>query len=141
MFGPVVVARYVDGVEGQNLVAEADIIEPILLPDKGIWHPLAPRVFDDITDYQEWYNTEHAPLAGIDVATAPTVGLILQKSHINTKDECHYVSMIAELEARGARVVCIYSGGLDFSGPVNEYFYAKGSSEAEVRKEIERQER
>jgi len=124
--------KYVDGVEGKNLVAEADIIEPILLPDKGIWHPLAPRVFDDITEYQEWYNTEHAPLAGIDVATAPTVGVILQKSHINTKDECHYVSMIAELEARGARVVCIYSGGLDFSGPVNEYFYAKGSSEAEV---------
>lgn len=32
------------------------------------------------------------------------VGLVLQKSHINTKDECHYVALVAELEARGAKV-------------------------------------
>ena len=31
--------------------------------------------------------------------------------------------MIAELESLGARVVAIYSGGLDFSGPVEEYLY------------------
>ena len=35
--------------------------------------------------------------------------------HINTGDAGHYVSLISELEARGAKVVCIYSGGLDFS--------------------------
>ena len=29
-------------------------------------------------------------------------------------------------------MICIYSGGLDFSGPVNEFFYAAGSSSAEV---------
>lgn len=124
--------NYVTGVNGMDLVNAEDIVDPILLPDKGIWHPLAPVVFEDVTEYLTWYNEEHAPAAGIDVSTAPTVGLILQKSHINTKDECHYISMIAELESRGARVICIYSGGLDFSGPVNEYFYAKGSADAEV---------
>ena len=31
-----------------------------------------------------------------------------------------------ELEARGARVICLYSGGLDFSGPVRDFF-TKGS--------------
>lgn len=41
------------------------------------------------------------------------------------QDECHYTSLIAELESNGARVVCIYSGGLDFSGPIEEYFYNK----------------
>ncbi|CAN0445331.1 unnamed protein product, partial [Scytosiphon promiscuus] len=46
---------------------------------------------------------EHVPAAGIK-ADAPVVGLVLQKSHINTKDECHYVALIAELEARGAKV-------------------------------------
>ncbi|CAN0556464.1 unnamed protein product, partial [Laminaria digitata] len=46
---------------------------------------------------------EHAPAAGIK-ADAPVVGLVLQKSHINTKDECHYVALVAELEARGAKV-------------------------------------
>jgi magnesium chelatase subunit H len=104
----------------QKVVAE----EPVLLPDKAIWHPVAPSiVFENNQKYFEWYNKEFCPDAGIDPKTAPTVGLVLQKSHINTKDDTHYVSLISELESRGARVVSIYSGGLDFSGPVEEYFY------------------
>lgn len=108
-------------------VSEASIAEPVLIPDKGIWHPMAPlksgAVFESIEAYEQWYEKEHCPSAGINPKTSVTVGLILQKSHINTKDECHYVAMISELEARGAKVVCIYSGGLDFSGPVEEFFY------------------
>jgi len=57
----------------------------VLLPDKGIWHPLAPRVFENAEEYMAWYDREHAPAADIDVKTAPTIGVILQKSHINTK--------------------------------------------------------
>ena len=104
----------------EKVVAE----EPVLLPDKAIWHPVAPEiVFESNQKYFNWYNNEFCPDAGIDPKTAPTVGIILQKSHINTKDDTHYVSLISELESRGARVVSIYSGGLDFSGPVEEYFY------------------
>merc|ERR1711957_1119303 len=117
--------EYVEPIK-QSLVGKAKIeaVEPVLLPDKAIWHPVAPDiVFESNAQYTEWYNKEHCPEAEIDVKTAPTVGLILQKSHINTKDDTHYVSLISELESRGSRVVCIYSGGLDFSGPVDEYFY------------------
>jgi magnesium chelatase subunit H len=96
----------------------------VLLPDKAIWHPVAPSiVFENVQKYFDWYNNEFCPDAGINPKTAPTVGLILQKSHINTKDDTHYVSLISELESRGARVVSVYSGGLDFSGPIEEYFY------------------
>jgi len=98
--------------------------EPVLLPDKAIWHPVAPDiVFESNQKYFDWYNNEFCPDAGIDTKTAPTVGIILQKSHINTKDDTHYVSLISEIEGRGGRVVPIYSGGLDFSGPLEEYFY------------------
>ena len=104
----------------EKVVAE----EPVLLPDKAIWHPVAPSiVFENNQKYFEWYNKEFCPDAGIDTKDAPTIGIILQKSHINTKDDTHYVSLISELEGRGARVVPIYSGGLDFSGPLEEYFY------------------
>jgi len=97
--------------------------DPVLLPDKAIWHPVAPDiVFETPQSYFEWYNKDFCPDAGIET-DSPVVGIILQKSHINTKDDTHYVSLISELESRGARVVCIYSGGLDFSGPVEEYFY------------------
>ena len=96
----------------------------MLLPDKAIWHPVAPSiVFETPQSYFDWYNTQHCPDASIDIETAPTVGIIVLKSHINTKDNTHYVSLISELESRGARVVPIYSGGLDFSGPLNECYY------------------
>ena len=80
---------------------EAEVKEPVVIPDKGIWHPVAPKVYETLEEYKEWLYNEHAPSLGIDAATAPVVGVVLQKSHINTKDECHYVSLIAELEARG----------------------------------------
>ena len=106
------------------------ILDPVLLPDKGIWHPMAPRVFEDIESYNVWWDEEHkdeiiSVVDDEDVRTVaqPVVGLVLQKSHINTGDAGHYISLISELEARGAKVVCIYSGGLDFSGPINDYFF------------------
>merc|ERR1719390_82755 len=105
--------------------AEGLIAEPVLLPDKGIWHPLGPEVYQDAASYFEWYENDHAPAAGL-AEDAPVVGVVLQKSHINTGDAGHYVSLISELEARGAKVVCIYSGGLDFSGPVKEDFFRQG---------------
>ncbi|KAA8517103.1 hypothetical protein F0562_017396 [Nyssa sinensis] len=37
-------------------------------------------------------------------------------------DESHYVAVIMELEASGAKVIPIFAGGLDFSGPVERYF-------------------
>merc|ERR1719261_625195 len=121
MVGQDYVGPVKSAMEGKEKVV---MEEPILLPDKAIWHPVAPDiVFETNEDYFRWYNTQHCPEAGIDPNTAPTIGIILQKSHINTKDDTHYVSLIAELESRGSRVVPIYSGGLDFSGPVEEYYY------------------
>ncbi|CBJ25524.1 Magnesium chelatase subunit H, putative chloroplast precursor [Ectocarpus siliculosus] len=118
---------YVPEVREMDTVKEKDIAEPVLLPDKGIWHPVADKVFENADEYLSWYNKEHAPAAGIK-PEAPVVGLVLQKSHINTKDECHYVALVAELEARGAKVMTLYTGGLDFSGPVEEYFISNGKS-------------
>jgi len=121
MLGQDYVEPIMKTMEGKEKVQAA---EPVLLPDTAIWHPVAPNlVFETNKDYFEWYNKEFCPDAGIDAKTAPTIGIILQKSHINTKDDTHYVSLIAELESRGSRVVPIYSGGLDYSGPIENYFY------------------
>ncbi|HCA62447.1 MAG TPA: magnesium chelatase subunit H, partial [Synechococcales bacterium UBA8647] len=51
------------------------------------------------------------------------IGLVLQRSHIVTGDDAHYVALIQELEYRGARVVPVFCGGLDFSKPVNSFFF------------------
>ena len=34
----------------------------------------------------------------------------------------HYVAVIMELEARGEKVISLFAGGLDFSGPSERYF-------------------
>ena len=64
----------------------------------------------------------------VDPNTAPVVGLVLQKSHINTKDDAHYVSLIMELESQGALVLPTYTGALDFSVPIENYFFKNGKS-------------
>lgn len=66
-------------------------------------------------------SQEHVPAAGIK-PEAPVVGLVLQKSHINTKDECHYVALIAELEARGAKVRATKGGNFFVNACIQSFF-------------------
>jgi magnesium chelatase subunit H len=124
--------NYVEPIRAKGVLEEMEIQAPEVIPDQGIWHPLAPRVFDSITEYNEWLYNKHAPTLGVDPATAPKVGLVLQKSHINTKDDAHYVSIIMELEAQGALVVPTYTGALDFSKCINEYFIKDGKGMVDV---------
>jgi len=120
--------NYVGEIKNAGLLKEMEVKEPTVIPDQGIWHPMAPRVFETADEYQQWLVNEHAPAIGVDPLTAPVVGMVLQKSHINTKDDAHYVSMIMELEAQGALVLPTYTGALDFSKPMEEYFFKDGKS-------------
>ncbi|MFN9600384.1 MAG: magnesium chelatase subunit H, partial [Dolichospermum sp.] len=54
---------------------------------------------------------------------APCVGLVLQRTHLVTGDDAHYVAIVQELESLGARVLPVFAGGLDFSKPIEAYFY------------------
>ena len=106
---------------------QLDVAEPEVFPDLGIWHPLAPSMFEDLKEYLNWTasRTDLSPEA----CRGPVIGLVLQRSHIVTGDDAHYVATIQELEFRGARVIPIFCGGLDFSRPVNAFFYDPLNSE------------
>eukprot|EP00741_Cyanophora_paradoxa_P011184 tig00020554_g10804.t1 len=106
--------------------------EPQVYPDQGIWHPRAPKLFEDIEEYLAWYNTAEVVPAACRNPTAPTVGLILQRSHIVTSDEAHYIGMVQEIEAQGGRVIPIFAGGLDFSLPLKSYFYNPKSPDVPI---------
>ncbi len=107
-------------VEGQER-EKIEITDPKVFPDLGIWHPLAPSMFEDIKEYLNW------TAARTDLSDksrkGPLIGLVLQRSHIVTGDDAHYVAVIQELEFRGARVIPIFCGGLDFSKPVKSFFF------------------
>lgn len=100
--------------------------EPRTYPDMGIWHPLAPQMFEDVKEYLNWYNSRKDIPADLKDPLAPCVGLVLGRTHLVTGDDAHYVAMVQELEAMGARVIPVFAGALDFSKPVDAYFYASG---------------
>ena len=104
-------------------------VDPVVYPDMGVWHPLAPKMFEDVKEYLNWYNQRQDISEDLKDPLAPCVGLVLQRTHLVTGDDAHYVAMLQELEAMGARVVPVFAGGLDFSKPVDVYFWevaAKG---------------
>ncbi|NEQ73375.1 MAG: magnesium chelatase subunit H [Okeania sp. SIO2C9] len=104
-------------------------VEPVVYPDMGVWHPLAPKMFEDVKEYLTWYNNRKDISEDLKDPLAPCVGLVLQRTHLVTGDDAHYVAMLQELEAMGARVIPVFAGGLDFSKPVDAYFWevaAKG---------------
>ncbi|MCM1983533.1 magnesium chelatase subunit H [Lyngbya confervoides] len=121
--------RYVF-VQGNNAAPEIAFADPVVYPDQGIWHPLAPQMFEDIKEYLNWYQSRR------DISNAvkngPVIGVVLQRSHIVTGDDAHYVAVISELEYRGAFVIPVFNGGLDFSKSVNAYFFDPLESEKAI---------
>ena len=99
---------------------EMEIAEPETFLETGIWHPTAPTMYEDLKEYLNWYDTRKDMTFAKD---APVVGLVLQRSHLVTGDEGHYSGMVMELEAKGAKVVPIFAGGLDFFIPVEKFFF------------------
>ncbi|MEB3332804.1 MAG: magnesium chelatase subunit H, partial [Synechococcaceae cyanobacterium] len=100
---------------------ELQVADPVVFPDLGIWHPLAPSMFEDIKEYLNW-TASRSDLSEA-ARKGPVIGLVLQRSHIVTGDEAHYVAVIQELEYRGATVIPVFCGGLDFTRPVNAFFF------------------
>ncbi|OYD92300.1 magnesium chelatase subunit H [Nostoc sp. 'Peltigera membranacea cyanobiont' 210A] len=110
------------GLEKQDF-APSTYEQPVVYPDLGIWHPLAPSMFEDVREYLNWYTARKDISSDLKDPLAPCVGLVLQRTHLVTGDDAHYVAMVQELEALGARVLPVFAGGLDFSKPVEAYFY------------------
>jgi len=112
--------RYVFSREAEDRPT-LEVADPVVFPDLGIWHPLAPGMFEDLREYLNWNASRTDRRDG--ERSGPVIGLVLQRSHIVTGDEAHYVAVIQELEYRGATVIPVFCGGLDFSKPVNRFFY------------------
>jgi magnesium chelatase subunit H len=113
--------KYVFASEAAADRPALQVSDPVVFPDLGIWHPLAPGMFEDLKEYLNW--TASRPDLSETARQGPVMGLVLQRSHIVTGDEAHYVAIIQELEYRGATVIPVFCGGLDFSKPVNQFFY------------------
>ncbi len=111
---------------GTNKDTGVQYADPVVYPDMGIWHPLAPKMFEEVKEYLNWYDSRSDISDDLKDPLAPCIGLVLQRTHLVTGDDAHYVAMVQELEAMGARVIAVFAGGLDFSKPVDAYFWDSG---------------
>ena len=64
------------GVETLNL-ASLQYKEPVVYPDMGIWHPLAPTMFEDVKEYLNWYTVRKDITNDLKDPLAPCIGLVL----------------------------------------------------------------
>ncbi len=102
---------------------QVDYKDPVVYPDMGLWHPLSMQMFEDVPSYLQWYNSRTDISDDLKDPLAPCIGLILQRTHLVTGDDAHYVALVQELECMGAKVMPVFAGGLDFSKPVDAYFW------------------
>ncbi|XWS43136.1 hypothetical protein CRYUN_Cryun16bG0076500 [Craigia yunnanensis] len=72
-------------------------------------------------EHLNWYGTRRDVNEKLRGPNAPVVGLVLQRSHIVTGDESHYVAVIMELRGFRGKIDTDFAGGLDFSGPVERF--------------------
>ncbi|PSB04266.1 magnesium chelatase subunit H [Merismopedia glauca] len=110
---------------GQEKLQNAEIKyqDPVTYPDMGIWHPLATTMFEDVREYLNWFSSRKDVSADLKDPLSPCVGLVLQRTHLVTGDDAHYVAIVQELESLGARVIPVFAAGLDFSKPVEAFFF------------------
>jgi magnesium chelatase subunit H len=101
--------RYVAGLGDASKVAA-----PRDYPDVGIYHPsIAERISDDVRKLPN-------------VKSKGTVGLLLLRSYVLSRDTGHYDGVIKSFEARGLRVVPAFAAGLDSRPAIEAYFMKNG---------------
>ncbi|MEO1305209.1 MAG: cobaltochelatase subunit CobN, partial [Pseudomonadota bacterium] len=94
---------------------------PVEYPDTGLYHPkLDPPV---VTSRQK------LPLSR---SQRPTVGLLLMRSYLLSKDTGHYDGVIHALEAQGMRVVPAFASGLDSREAIESFFLKQGQPDIDA---------
>jgi magnesium chelatase subunit H len=113
------VNRYAAG-ERQVLRTKEKLIEPVIYPDNGIYHPrLKSRMSESIDDLPKLVS---------DKKSKGRVGLLLLRSYILAGNTLHYDSVIASLEAQGLQVLPIFAVGLDARPAIDQFFYQNGKN-------------
>ncbi|MDE3078272.1 MAG: cobaltochelatase subunit CobN, partial [Chloroflexota bacterium] len=91
---------------------------PIEYPTASLYHPDAPRQFEQMDDYLAWFH-EHKTAPG---PGAARVGIILFRSFVLNGNTAHYDAVIRAVEARGLIPVPALSFALDNRVVQRRYF-------------------
>jgi len=90
------------------------ITEPESMPALAIYHPRAPRLFESLDAYEEWYGTKLNPDS--------TVGLLLMRPQVISKTTKHYDALIGAIEGEGLSVIPAIATLMDNREAVSRFF-------------------
>ncbi|MEM8635029.1 MAG: magnesium chelatase subunit H [Pseudomonadota bacterium] len=106
--------RYASGPR-ESFRGSLTVADPVLYPDVGVYHPrMAERVSDKIS---------RLPLAR---SNRPTVGLLIMRSYVLSRDTRHYDGVIQSLETLGMKTIPAFASGLDAREAINAFFMKDG---------------
>jgi len=107
------------GSQGERQVLKGLVkaLPPVDYPEVGVYHPrMAGRYAEDVAALPK---PSGAPALG-------TVGVLLLRSYLLSKNSGHYDGVIAALEARGLRVIPAFAAGLDSRPAIDAFFMKNG---------------
>ena len=111
-----VVDRGADGPR-RGLRGQTKVPPPVEYPELGVYHPRMPgRVSSDAKTLPRLHEQD----------TKGTVGVLVLRSYLLSKNAGHYDGVIAALESRGLRVIPAFSAGLDSRSAIDNFFFQDG---------------
>ena len=105
----------------QGLRGLVKVLPPVEYPEVGVYHPRMPgRLSTDAAAVPGPANwPANGPVKG-------TVGILVMRSYLLSRNAGHYDGVIAALEARGLRVLPAFASGLDCRPAIEQYFIQDG---------------
>jgi magnesium chelatase subunit H len=113
--------------------ARVQVPLPEHLPSVAIYHPDAPKLFEDFADYQKWY-ANRSPKSKVKGPNAreqkfllqpeSSIGLLLMRPQVVSRTTKHYDALIRAIEAEGLSVIPALATLMDNREAVNKYFVA-----------------
>ncbi len=76
------------------------ITEPVERPVYGIYHPLAPCIYENLSDYLDWYSS-----SGTYDTESPTIAIIIDSYKRVERDMPLLDSLVEEIEGKGYNVI------------------------------------
>jgi magnesium chelatase subunit H len=104
------VSRYIPGQQ------KLSVLPPQTYPEVGVYHP---RIAGRISEERKALPAAWAK---------GTVGLLLMRSYVLSKDTGHYDGVIKALEAQGLNVIPAFAAGLDSRPAIRKFFLADGKA-------------
>jgi magnesium chelatase subunit H len=115
------VNRYAAGPRAA-LRGSLQVDPPLEYPETGLYHP---RMKSRISDKLSAMPSTHGASVG-------SIGLLVMRSYVLAGNTAHYDSVIAELEARGLKVIPAFASGLDMRPAIQEYFMSGDKAVVDV---------